>query len=405
MLGYRAPVFVFTAAAFIVWVIVRAWGFPTPVFVFTVAACVAWAMTLGWTLKQGKRGRRYVVLLGLATVFWWLGESLAIRLGKYEYPQFPLRVPLPWGGTPNDPGPLTEKLRLLVPLGEGGTSGCVAGSWDIPFPVVAIEAALLFALLRIAVLRLKSDKGDGVPAALATAGLSALLMVNVTAVLDPVVSKTKWCEAATISNPNYHGLSFGLWQWFTNETHPGYWFGVPLINYAAWFLAIGSFNFLLRWEIDGPQGIVWRYTKWYAYPALLVLLVIVFIILIPLKVLIEKVLVHGQDYLFDPHPIFYQGVWQFGVIALLLALGFLLLIRFGRPRPNPEFDWISSVPQLLVFAFCLVALLVQPHAGIFAVWVVTTAIASAVIFWPSIARFIDRKKRVEPQDEVSLHGH
>jgi hypothetical protein len=353
-----------------------------------------------WSLKQGQRRWFHLIVLGLATAFWWLGESMAIRLGKYHYQPFPFPLRLPGGGSPDHPDLLAVLLQGLIPKDDPGFPGCVQRSWDIPFPVVALEAALMFSFLRISVLRLKVT---GLPAALATAGMSALLMMNVTAVLDPVVSTTSWCDPTT-SDPQFHGLNFGLWHWLTNHRHQGYWFGVPLVNYVAWFLAVATFSLILRLDDDGPRGLIRRYRHWFGYLGVILVLVVIFALLIPLKLVVDRIFVHGQDYLFAPHPIFDPKVWQIGVLALLLLSAVWLLKRHGSPRPHSGFDWVSALPQLFVFTFCLGALVVQPHWRIFAVWLTTTVIALVVIFWPFVSRIIAalRKRWLAPPGKIRV---
>ena len=366
-------------------------GFSWPLFGFIVVALGTWGVIFWWAWQQRRDRWHHFWVLGLATAFWWVGESCAIRLGKYEYPDFPnwTRLPLPWGGTPTDPGRVTEYFLSVVGAAEKQFGACIAGSWAIPIPVFALEGAILFALYRLSVLRFQSKKGDGVRTALATAGLSALLMYNVTAVLDPVVSTTRWCDP-TAPDPNHHGLNFGIWRWFTNETHQGYWFGVPFVNFATWMLAAGTFNFVARLDGGGPGGIVKRYKTLAGYVlAALLLLILLFVILIPVKKVVDRLLVHGQEYLFFPHPIFFPRVWQFGVLLLLLATSFLLMM-LGRRNTATKVEWITATPLLLVFAFCLLLLSVQPHRVIFAIWLVTTSIAVAVIFWPRIVGIVAR---------------
>jgi hypothetical protein len=371
------------------------------VWVFSIAAFGVWLAAFVWSLKQGRLRWYYLFALLLATVFWAIGETLGIRLGKYDYtPEFGLF--LPFGGPPVDQDQdllLRLLLRFVVPANEAGIPGCAQRSWNVPIAVVALEAALLFSFLRVSFLRLKNS---GWRAALATAGLSGFLMLNATAILDPVVSTTTWCPDPSAST--YHGLNFGLWHWYTNDIHPGYWFGVPLVNYIAWFLSVGTFSFMLRLDDHGPRGLVRRYKHWYGYLSALIVLLLIFGLLIPLKVLVDRLFVHGQDYLFTPHHVFYATVWQFGVLLGLLVAALWLLNHFGKLRPDSQVEWVSSLPQLAVFVFCLGALVVQPSWRIFLVWLVTAVIALTVIFWPFVARIIARLKRHRPsaQDEVAV---
>jgi hypothetical protein len=326
-------------------------------------------------------------MLGLVTMFWWLGESIAIRLGKYEYDSFPLRLPLPFGGSPTNPSWLDTTLLALLPDPERVPANldatCVATSWDIPLPVVALEAALLFGFFRLAVGLVRSEKGGRVRAALATGGLSALLMVNVFAVLDPVVSTTRWCEPG-ITNPNGEYLHYGLWTWFTTNTHQGYWYGVPLVNYAAWFLAAAAFAFVARLDDERPSGLIRRHATIFNYAlATIGVTVLYFVVLIGAKIVIDRIMVGGQEYLFTPHAIFSPRLWQFGVVTALLGIGLWAARRAAR-QPSPRVHWISAAPKLAAFAFCFAALLLEPHPELWTVWVVTAVVAGIALLWPRI---------------------
>jgi hypothetical protein len=363
----------------------------TPVnVVFTLGAFASWGYALRWAISQSKDRWYHMWVLGLVTLFWWLGESIAIRLGKYQYPNLPFRVHLPGGGTPAQPGPFENWLRQLLPAGERLPSelspACSAASWDIPFPVVAIEAALLFGIFRLGVRLLRCEKGGRLRGALATAGLSALLMVNVTAVLDPVVSVTRWCDAER--GPGGQFLNVGLWEWYTTPTHPGFWYGVPLVNYAAWFLAASSFAFVMRLDDQRPSGIVKRYKAFIMYlVATIAITLIILALLIFVKVRVDRIFAYGRAYMFSSEAILTQKHWEFAVMIALLALA-VAAVAIGRRHHNPRFDSISSVPIVMIFIFCLALLAIEPHAGIFGVWLTTAFIATAVLLWPRIAQRI-----------------
>jgi hypothetical protein len=323
--------------------------------------------------------------LGLVTLFWWLGESIAIRLGKYEYESFPLRLHLPWGGSPANPSWLDNKLLALLPdpdqVPAKINSLCRADSWDIPLPVVAIEAALLFGFFQLSVRLLKSARGHRLRAAMATAGLCALLIINVFAVLDPVVSTTVWCQPG-MSNPHATHLPLGLWTWFTTHKHQAYWYGVPLVNYAAWFIAAAAFAFVARLDDERPGGFIRKQTTVALYAlATLLITLCYFLVLLPVKILIDRVLLYGQDHLFSPHPVFAPRTWQLGVVGLLLAIGVWMVSR-GTRNDAARVDNVSVVPKVVTFLFCFGALVVNPHAGLWKVWAVTSAIALLALLWP-----------------------
>jgi hypothetical protein len=346
----------------------------TSVRVFSALSCGAWLFVLwwGWQRRHDPHQWHHIWLLAIGTVFWWLGESVAIRLGKYEYDQFfPLRIPLLAGGF-HDPDAMGRLLAKFPSAVRNPIEGCHADVWAIPFPVVAFEAVVLFSMLRIAHLRLR---GRGWRVALPTAGLSGLLLIGLTAVLDPVVSKTNECGTQT----QLGTAAVALWTWFTTDLHQGYWFGVPLINYVAWFTAALVFSLMVRLDDEGPGGIVRQYDSILKYVgAALLFMLILFAVLLPLK--------FGIDYVFRARPeAVDQKVWQFGVLAVtILGLG-AVPVLFARLQRRLRFDWISIVPLVTTLLLSFVALTLRWNVLIFVVWIVSSLFVSAVMFWPRLS--------------------
>ena len=273
------------------------------VAVFTVGAFAVWGYAFWWARRQGEDAWYHKWLLILLTLFWFVGESMTIRLGKYEYPveRFPdvwyLRPPIFFFDTPGSPSWLSTSLRNLIPTGEGPpsifNSACKAGSWNIPLPVVAMEAALVFGFFRLAASLLKVQRGRW-RTPLATGALCGLLMVNSFAAFDPVVSTTQWCHA-DLPNPIGTHLPFGLWNWFTIRTHPGYWFGVPVVNYIAWFIAAAVFGFLARSDDQRPTGFLRKYKSWRGYAGATIAILIAYVAGgIGLILVVDRVSVHAQ---------------------------------------------------------------------------------------------------------------
>jgi hypothetical protein len=399
--------FVLGAAAFLLLLLVtvKAWGSPTHVFWFSIGACAAWGMALGWAALRptGAERKHHLWVLGLATLFWWAGEAFGLRLGKYEYVQpFPLTLPkFPWSGTPHGTHDfLKASLNFVLPSWMI-VNDSPQKSWAIPFPVIALEAALLFTMFRISHLLFKgTDRPEGTDrpkgtdwrAVLATGGLSAVLLINATAVLDPVVSSTEWCGAFNL-DPNLHGLiGFPLWHWFTNESHPGFWFGVPLVNYAAWFLTALVFGSVTRWREDAAKD--------YDVRAGVVAMLWFFLILIISKLVVDGVLIALPQWRFGKvqtlNGLDNLRVWHLGVVVLLVIGGFALVLR-GHGNENPlrgkgnENKWVFWVPQLFVLVFCWSALILEWDQRIVAVGIVSTVFLYVVMFRPGlIARVVRR---------------
>lgn len=370
-------------------------GFRISILLLTIGAFTAWGFALRWALKQPKNQWYHVWVLSLLTLFWYLGESIAIRLGKYKYDHFPLAFNFPGGGQPGHPGFLEEKLYSLLPANttlpwQLDPLKCTADNWNIPLPVVALEAALLFGLFRLATCLLHSGKEFNIRAPLATAGLSAVLLVNVTAVLDPVVSTPVWCQPGQ-ADPNRYYLPFALWTWYTTEPHPGYWFGVPLVNYVAWFMSAAFFTFVARLDDERPGGVIKKYKVVLLYLlATVVITALTFTALIFFKIQFDRVFIHGRE-LWSLESIVSQRAWQFGWVVLLLLIGGWLWYR-GQRRADPQLEWISIVSKGVVFLFCLGLLLREPRLLIFAVWLLAAVIAAVVLSWPYIESALSRRR-------------
>src|SRR5689334_21023498 len=86
------------AVAFVAFVVWRAASYRVEVKLFTIAGCAAWAITLAWAIDKWRTRDQWhhLMVFGIATLFWWAGEHLAVRLGHYDYTGFPLI--LPFGG-------------------------------------------------------------------------------------------------------------------------------------------------------------------------------------------------------------------------------------------------------------------------------------------------------------------
>ena len=370
-------------------------------------AALALALAVACTRKPRHQRNFHLLVLVVAFLFWWVSELLAVRFGKYQYTA-DLRA-LPFRGVPSNPDLLYRVLAAIAkPLHlPMGVPHCPKPqeSWNIPVAVVALEAAIAFGLFRLALRIFKREEVaatvprlDAGPwtartwarvksespranAAIPAGALMALLAVNLDAVLDPVVSTSQWCAPGT--PPNYPGLNFGIWTWLTNERSPGYWFGVPLVNYIGWFLLVGLFGWYLRRDAAGPHALIQGFEgqPWYRYVfAGLKALLIVLGLEIAIKLFFDLVLQVGPALQLN------RKYWQFGVVVLLLAVAAWRVVR-GRVRQQIGFDKFSIAVHALVLFICGLALVLDYELRgpstvlklLWTVWVVTTLIAATIM--------------------------
>lgn len=108
----------------------------------------------------------------------------------------------------------------------------------IPLSIPLLESALIYCTLWIAMLM-------GVNRAFAPL-LAGLLMVDIDALLDPVVAADYACVGAQQNSigGGFGQAGLGLWNWYYPDPNfdripsdLAIWFGVPLFNYAAWWAA------------------------------------------------------------------------------------------------------------------------------------------------------------------------
>jgi hypothetical protein len=370
-----------------------------PVYVFSAVTSLMWVATLLWCLSPKRGDERWynVFLLVAATMAWWFGETSAIRLGKYQYSAaFPSFLILPFNGSPASPDYLARKLDALVTLaGVPKVHDCGQTRWSIPFPVVALEACLVFAFLRLSFYRLKNK---GFWAAVSAASFSAVVMVTLAAILDPVVSNHTWCGLPG-QDPGSHGLfNFEIWHWYTDENYTGYWFGVPTVNYLAWFVGMWSFSFLNRLDDEGPAGIVRRYDHLYQYAlAILGLMVALFLIQVPLKIGLDRLLVTPPQFvqrLIASHDIS-KSAWEFGVVGGLLVLSTFVVWWYGKVHPDPRREWVCTSPPIVVLLLCLAALLLEWGGWLNVVWVLAFVVTSILTGLPLILDRVSARQRAQ----------
>ncbi|HZM28469.1 MAG TPA: carotenoid biosynthesis protein [Gemmatimonadales bacterium] len=323
----------------------------SPIFfmLFTAGACVMWIFSLLGALR---RRPYYAFVLVFMTAYCFCSEFLAIRLGKYYYGPFLLEI---CGNEPT--GHLPWPLSLLQ------YGGCLAPNWNIPIGVIALESSMFMAILWTADLLTSSPSVKPL--------LAALMGVNLDAIIDPVAASSTWCSKE-LGGVSFVGL--GFWTWFTTEQNPGYWFGVPILNYTTWFISMAAFAFAVhsmeRRILGDEHGVLSQ--LWAALSAMVGLLVVEFLLVLTVQTVL------------DLHP---DLAWQAGILLAMIGLSLLVVLPAmrGFNRANPR-DWTTLAPQLFPLVFFPAALVIHggfPHKGwLYLVAPVTFLIGAAFAFAP-----------------------
>ncbi|HEU5259407.1 MAG TPA: hypothetical protein VFU28_25640 [Vicinamibacterales bacterium] len=372
---------------------------------FTVAAFVVYIAVFRWALTQKSKLHKWhhCVVLILATLFWWLGEALAIRFGKYQYDaRFMM---FPFSGDPQHPdllqhylgsyiGLLARALPGKPPTLSSVVTGCQSlgqTRWEVAVPVVLLESALVFTMLNLAYQRFVEPKNATwqqkyiyLPAI--TGAFCALLMVNLTFVLDPVVSTKEWCGAGKdpAALDSLRGLNIGLWHWFTNENNPGYWFDVPLGNYVAWFAATLVFTAFYRVDRPGPQRLIkwFEANYWFRYvPGMILLLFLATIAGTTLYFYLGAFVGRGNQFLESFHIRVDQRTWQFFAMGVVLALAGIFVALRGRHYRHRKFTALFWLPQFTIFGFCFAAILFNSELLVIVLLGATVGVAMVVQRW------------------------
>jgi uncharacterized membrane protein len=323
---------------------------PITFLLFTAGVCAVWLLCLIGALR---RKPYYVFVLIFMAAYCYCSEFVAIRLGKYFYGSL---FPEICSGAST--GPLPWPFSLLQ------YAECQAPNWCIPIAVVAMESSLFMAILWTVDLLTS--------ARYAKPFLAGLLGVNLDAIIDPVASASMWCSEGVGGGTSLPGL--GFWTWFTTDQNPGYWFGVPILNYTTWFVSMASFTFAVRWverrvvrDKHGPLAQLGA-----ALLAMAGLLVIEFILVLVFQTILE---------------LRSSLAWQGGVLAVLMGVSLLIILPAmrGFRLANP-IDWTTVLPQLFLLLFFPAALLLNGgfpgKGGLLLVALVTFVIGAGFAFAP-----------------------
>jgi hypothetical protein len=355
--------------------------------VLTVGAVTLWLLM---AITAWRRAQLYTVALAIATAYCFIGEYLAIRLGKYHYAPFALSIPefeipglgplLSW---------LAANTKFVPEIVE------MPGiSKHVPVEIALIEGALLYSVFRITnLLSPQRPRGEfhlatAIPwarARWANPVLNGFLAISLDSMLDPVVAGTMSLDG---SGPTESGL--GLWTWHTNAQYAGYWFGVPFANYNAWFAALFAFTAATR--IGTPPGmpdaplharfaglrfLPGKTTVFEVARSLGLLVLLLFLV----KFALDYVTYEAFGLLGRPTP----RAWQFAIASAMVAGGAAAAVTIWRRAiRNAEFEWVTIAPIAFVFAYSLGALLLVDAARRswwFVVLFLVTATVAAAHAW------------------------
>ena len=319
---------------------------------FTVLMLGLWALAFVYVWR--KQRPFYALVLILGSFFAFLSEYSAIRLGKYYYGEFTLKVCF---GTPSKASP-----TLLGALHLPQIQDCLAPNWCIPLAVLALEGLVLFSILRTADL-LVSDRWS-------KPFLDALLAINLDAILDPVASATRWCGPG----PDRTADGLGLWEWFTGPQDMGYWFGIPVANYTAWFGSVLAFTMSAR-VVAHFLGKTRRHLLWEAFGALAALAVL-FVLSAGVILALDRILNVRYDF-----------AWQMGVMIAIVVISLAVVLWGMRSwKRNQPLDPLPVLVQGSLYVFCLAAILftdtLDAKRGLIWVALVTTALGMFIILAP-----------------------
>jgi 4-hydroxybenzoate polyprenyltransferase len=166
--------------------------------------------------------------LGFVVVLWAIESWAHFRTPFYVYdesferdmiPRIPFAafMPASWAPVPHKCSDLVLQLMCAHRVFT-----------RIPLSVLLLEASLVYSAMWAAILL-----GTGFRLAPFLAGL---IVVNVDAILDPVVAASHSCNGAL----SEAAPRLGLWHWYQGASPQdaegiAQWFGVPLFNYGAWW--------------------------------------------------------------------------------------------------------------------------------------------------------------------------
>lgn len=352
-----------------------------PSLVFSIGIFVVFLVMLRYAWK--KTPFLAFVLL-LMVVYEFVTEWVGLRFGDYYFYSTDFLFSFTTSSSP----PFLNSCSGL----EGD-----AARHCTPPPVFLMEACLLFAVMK-ATDFLFYDKGDETgksPPMFVKPLTDALIIVAIDVMLDPILSNSAWDANAVVAGSSFGGA--GFWTWQTSEAVPGYWFGVPLFNYIAWWS--NNFCFIVMVRLMHHRYNMNEAQKMRGFLAALGVLFLALL----LQAAIAFVF-FANDRVTQWLPFEWRGIlnlyntafWQWSVIGVIflgsLTAIFLLPRMYGRSlstylRKGRPLRWPLVLTQIFLFAFCLVALPLTSSLGhkliLFLVWLICLLIVGSYAVAPS----------------------
>lgn len=302
------------------------------------------------------------------TTYFLISESIV--LGTHHY-QYGVNVPLP-----------IDLWSLFGKSPPGGGGVCDQMSYGVPLSVVLMEALLLFGIMGT------TDKLK--PPMKVRPLMDGFMAATLDLALDPIAAESYLCKenAAGLLEGSgtvlHEGL--GIWMWFTSSGYPGQWMGIPLVNFAAWFLGAAAMSAAVRWVAIRaniqPMTSVAKSLKASAFALFLCLIV---------GLIIEFVLMYLVAPFYDAQ-IGNTGRWASFAVLFGATAALLWWLRHNY-KHGAEFHFERVLTAVFMFLYMALALF---FAG---PWqnpleLILVYVASAFIFFTySFSPYIARKYR------------
>jgi len=257
--------------------------------------------------------------------YFLISESAAIAAGSYVYAKLYLGIDLSRFFVPS--------MRRLAP------PGCVQGSLAVPLAVVLMEGLIVFSVVR--------TTDFLAPPQWVRPFMDGLMAVTIDVVLDPIAANSLWCGSGV--GESVHG-GLGLWTWFTHEANPPQWFGVPLVNFSAWFFGPVAISASVRFVASKMN--VKTLDLWQQGISAVGATVIVIVLGLAAEMLSFRVM----DALLDRPAVTRADRWAILMGILTVTTG-ATVAASRRFRHDHRFCWEVTVLPAFLFVYMALALL------------------------------------------------